>query len=125
MFFVPATTLCSLSQLSEGGGGDLAGYNAIAILFSPGVLGQGDCYRVLCPTCPSEGTGGERGGDLDVIREGRGVCRQAGHSGWSQRKQSVESWLPLEVALRTQELCESRGGRPGLPSLISLRFLWT
>ena len=25
----------------------------------------------------------------------------------------------------TQELCESRGGRPGLPSLISLRFLWT
>ena len=27
--------------------------------------------------------------------------------------------------LRAQELCESRGGRPGLPSLISLRFLWT
>ena len=26
---------------------------------------------------------------------------------------------------RTHELCESRGGRPGLPSLISLRFLWT
>ena len=26
---------------------------------------------------------------------------------------------------RVQELCESRGGRPGLPSLISLRFLWT
>ena len=25
----------------------------------------------------------------------------------------------------TQELCESRGGRPGLPSLISLQFLWT
>ena len=24
---------------------------------------------------------------------------------------------------RAQELCESRGGRPGLPSLISLRFL--
>ena len=24
-----------------------------------------------------------------------------------------------------QELCESRGGRPGLPSLINLRFLWT
>ena len=23
------------------------------------------------------------------------------------------------------ELCESRGGRPGLPSLINLRFLWT
>ena len=26
---------------------------------------------------------------------------------------------------RAKELCESRGGRPGLPSLISLRFLWT
>ena len=24
-----------------------------------------------------------------------------------------------------QDLCESRGGRPGFPSLISLRFLWT
>ena len=27
--------------------------------------------------------------------------------------------------LRAQELYESRGGRPGLPSLINLRFLWT
>ena len=27
--------------------------------------------------------------------------------------------------VRAQELCKSRGGRPGLPSLISLRFLWT
>ena len=26
---------------------------------------------------------------------------------------------------RAQELCESRGGRPGLPSLINLQFLWT
>ena len=26
---------------------------------------------------------------------------------------------------RAQELCESRGGRPGLLSLMSLRFLWT
>ena len=24
-----------------------------------------------------------------------------------------------------QELCDSRGGRPGLPSLINLRFPWT
>ena len=29
------------------------------------------------------------------------------------------------ISSRAQELCESRGGRPGLPSLISLRFLWT
>ena len=37
--------------------------------------------------------------------------------------------MKVEVAVlgfpRAQELCESRGGRPGLPSLISLRFLWT
>ena len=26
---------------------------------------------------------------------------------------------------RALELCEGRGGRPGLASLISLRFLWT
>ena len=26
---------------------------------------------------------------------------------------------------RAQELCKIGGGRPGLPSLISLRFLWT
>ena len=29
------------------------------------------------------------------------------------------------TVFRAQELCESRGGRPGLPSLITLRFLWT
>ena len=28
-------------------------------------------------------------------------------------------------SFRAQELCESRVGRPGLPSLINLRFLWT
>ena len=29
------------------------------------------------------------------------------------------------TTIRAQELCESRSGRPGLPSLINLRFLWT
>ena len=33
------------------------------------------------------------------------------------------TWVQGRV--RAQELCESRGGRPGLQSLISLRFLWT
>ena len=28
------------------------------------------------------------------------------------------------IPFRSQELCESRGGRPGLPSLMNLRFLW-
>ena len=30
-----------------------------------------------------------------------------------------------KATFRAQEPCESRGGRPGLQSLISLRFLWT
>ena len=30
-----------------------------------------------------------------------------------------------QMIIRAQELCKSRGGRPGLPSLISLRFVWT
>ena len=33
--------------------------------------------------------------------------------------------MSLEKSFRAHELCESRGGRPGLLSLISLRFLWT
>ena len=33
--------------------------------------------------------------------------------------------MTITQTLRVQELCESRGGRPGFPSLISLRFLWT
>ena len=32
---------------------------------------------------------------------------------------------PRPAASRAEEVCESRGGRPGLSSLISLRFLWT
>ena len=31
----------------------------------------------------------------------------------------------IACTLRAQELCESRGVRPGLPSLKNLRFLWT
>ena len=33
--------------------------------------------------------------------------------------------MSLVCGIRAQELRESRGGRPGLPSLINLRFLWT
>ena len=39
-------------------------------------------------------------------------------------KQNFNQSLSLSL-FRAQELCESRGGRPGLLSLISLRFLWT
>ena len=36
---------------------------------------------------------------------------------------STVSQRPLVI--RAHELCESRGGRSGLPSLINLWFLWT
>ena len=40
---------------------------------------------------------------------------------------AMHIWVvkPQNWHIRAQELCESRGGRPGLPSLISPRFLWT
>ena len=47
---------------------------------------------------------------------------------WDGRKEGVKVVKRERLCLgrlRAQELCESRGGRPGLPSLISLRFLWT
>ena len=37
---------------------------------------------------------------------------------------AVQEFNAQVTRYRAQELCESRGGRPGLPSLISLRFLW-
>ena len=33
--------------------------------------------------------------------------------------------LMVSVDVRARQLSESRDGRPGLPSLINLRFLWT
>ena len=44
-----------------------------------------------------------------------------------QRKELKQSKQTIFVYYRfkAQELCESRGGRPGLLSLINLRFLWT
>ena len=36
------------------------------------------------------------------------------------------SWFTqARLSFRAQEVCESGGGRPGLPSLLNLRFLWT
>ena len=37
----------------------------------------------------------------------------------------IHGYWALYRSELAQELCESRGGHPGLPSLISLRFLWT
>ena len=50
------------------------------------------------------------------------------HKKLNTRNQSpTKSRTPTERQARAQELCDSRGGRPGLPYLIliSLRFLWT
>ena len=49
---------------------------------------------------------------------------------WAARSLHVALAFPQNAATepvgrRPQELCESRGGRPGFPSLISLRLLWT
>ena len=43
----------------------------------------------------------------------------------SSYRQTLKGAQVHAVQFRAQELCESRSGRPGLPSLISLRFLWT
>ena len=48
-----------------------------------------------------------------------------GFTGCTPRDELVKPHGARPYGLRAQELCESRGGRPGLPSLISLRFLWT
>ena len=44
---------------------------------------------------------------------------------WKRHTSASSGVKPDLLTLRAQELCESRSGRPGLPSLISLRFLWT
>ena len=49
-----------------------------------------------------------------VPNKPHGFCRR--QAPWKKKKKTND---------RARELCESRGGRPGLPSLISLRFLWT
>ena len=50
------------------------------------------------------------------------------HTGKDKHDQGTEvlffCFFKESDPLRAQELCESRGGRPGLPSLINLRFLW-
>ena len=50
-----------------------------------------------------------------VPNKPHGFCRR--QAPWKKKKKKTND--------RAQELCESRGGRPGLPSLINLRFLGT
>ena len=44
---------------------------------------------------------------------------------FSTHSQEILNLTLKPSSVRAQELCESRGGRRGLLSLISLRFLWT
>ena len=103
---------------------------------------QGGCVSCLCARLGarllpqsyqypnlSEGAdhvGGQLRGDKKcpfsgVTKSGR-VWRKVPENG----ARSVDKGLTLLLpSSRAQGLCESRGGRPGLPSLISLRFLWT
>ena len=59
---------------------------------------------------------GEREGFPDAVPQRTAIQRLRGR---------LHPQLILLPNCRAQELCESRGGRPGLPSLVSLRFLWT
>ena len=49
---------------------------------------------------------------------------QVGHN-YNDIAQANKKSLVKDSLVRVQELCESRGGHPGLPPLINLRFLWT
>ena len=73
--------------------------------------------------------GGGGGGDLNLVVNIR-MLRDYASSQYGSGAQYpvVAAVVVVVVALRlafrsrVQELCESRGGRPGLPSLISLWF---
>ena len=69
--------------------------------------------------------GGGGGGNLNLvvnIRMLRDYVSSQYGSGAQYPVVVVVVALRLAFRSRAQELCKSRGGRPGLPSLISLRF---
>ena len=53
------------------------------------------------------------------------VCGLAEMGNWHPARLLLEEPFGERPLGRGQKLCESGGGRPGLPSLISPRFLWT
>ena len=57
------------------------------------------------------------GGWLGARGDGRGNVKK--------KKALCSLYKPSLHLDLLQELCESRGGRPGLLSVINLRFLWT
>ena len=57
-------------------------------------------------------------------KENNPVCTKTGISLRNVEVGQYTEKADAELA-RAQEVCESPGGRPGLPSLISLRFQWT
>ena len=59
--------------------------------------------------------------ETDALAE----CHWVGTSIWARLPRLPFQPRACCLPIRAQELYESRGGRPGLPSLISLRFLWT
>ena len=97
-----------------------------------------NCYQGLC-VCFGRGWRVEVGGDQ--VKQPRPFVWSV--SAFREHPAQVLllgiNWLHLAILLgkvgeiclgwdgtnRAQELCESRGGRPGLLSLISLWFLWT
>ena len=59
------------------------------------------------------------------VKQHFNVCEHVAVSATSYGFCGRKATLNNKSTSRAQELCESRGGRPGLPSLINLRFLWT
>ena len=60
--------------------------------------------------------------DNQLLESSLGFFGPPGGLMHSVEKTVFKEILP-NIWIRAHELCESRGGRPGLPSLISLRFL--
>ena len=88
----------------------------------------GECVKQLDSTLP-----GECVKQLDFTLPGECV-KQLDFTLPGECVKQFDATLPDECAQvlaeknrkwQSSELCESRGGRLGLPSLISLRFLWT
>ena len=92
----------------------LAGHRATEV----GRRGEGICPRLTGPANPLVIASGRVGVRIIVGTEDSSVVVARIRPGHQSR-------LVNAVFLRAQELCENGGGRPWLPSLIRLRFLWT
>ena len=62
----------------------------------------------------------EEAAALQLVQLGRNDCVRQMLMGWRRMRIYIWRKFPFSYSLRVQELCESRGGRPGLSVLTSL-----